>query len=292
MLKSMTGFGRSEKQNGAFSCKAEVRSVNSRFIEISARLPKYLSCVELPLKNLVKSRCARGSFDVFITIEKQNGVQDMEIRPNLELAAQYHSAFRAIQDQLGLTGSIDIASLLSIRDIVKAEPLEFDEEKQTMVLEAVDAALEELIRMRLEEGKSLYDDLENRINQIEQWTQKIESRQPEIIRAYRDKLNEKLKALGEGLDLDETRLAQETAILADKSDISEELIRLKSHLAQFRDLIRVGEPVGRKLEFLTQEINRETNTIGSKSIDLEVSQQVIEIKSILEKIREQLANIE
>ena len=292
MLKSMTGFGRSEKQNGAFSCKAEVRSVNSRFIEISARLPKYLSCVELPLKNLVKSRCARGSFDVFITIEKQNGVQDMEIRPNLELAAQYHSAFRAIQDQLGLTGSIDIASLLSIRDIVKAEPLEFDEEKQTMVLEAVDTALEELIRMRLEEGKSLYDDLENRINQIEQWTQKIESRQPEIIRAYRDKLNEKLKALGEGLDLDETRLAQETAILADKSDISEELIRLKSHLAQFRDLIRVGEPVGRKLEFLTQEINRETNTIGSKSIDLEVSQQVIEIKSILEKIREQLANIE
>lgn len=292
MLKSMTGFGRSEKQNGVFSCKAEIRSVNSRFIEISTRLPKYLACVELPLKSLVKSRCARGSFDVFISIEKQDGVQDMEIRPNLELASQYHSAFRAIQDQLGLSGSIDIASLLSIRDIVKAEPLEFDDEKQGMVLEAVGTALDELIRMRLEEGKSLFDDLENRINQIEEWTKKIEVRQPEIIRAYRDRLIEKIKALGDGVDLDPNRLAQETAIMADKSDISEELIRLESHLAQFRDLIRVEEPVGRKLEFLTQEINRETNTIGSKSIDLEVSQQVIEIKSILEKIREQLANIE
>lgn len=229
---------------------------------------------------------------MFISIEKQDGVQDMEIRPNLELATQYHSAFKTIQDKLGLTGSIDIASILSIRDIVKAEPLEFDEGKQTIVLDAVNAALDELIRMRVDEGRSLFNDLENRINQIEEWTRKIQVRQPEIIRAYRERLQEKIKSIGEGMDLDEARLAQETAIMADKSDVSEELIRLESHLAQFRELIKGEEPVGRKLEFLTQEINRETNTIGSKSIDLEVSQQVIEIKSLLEKIREQLANIE
>ncbi|QPJ63127.1 MAG: YicC family protein [Candidatus Nitronauta litoralis] len=292
MLKSMTGYGRFEQQNGSFSCKAEIRSVNNRFIEISARLPKYLSCIELPLKNMVKARCARGSFDVFITIEKDSSSQEMEIRPNLDLATQYHNAFKEIQDQLGLHGNIEISSLLSMRDIIKSEPMEFDEEKQKLILDTVNKGLTELIRMREEEGKSQSKDLSGRLDEIEDWIDKIRSRQPEIINAYRDKLQEKIKTISDGIDIDPARLAQETAIIADKSDIAEELTRLESHLAQFRELIKQDQPVGRKLEFLTQEINRETNTIGSKSIDFEVSQHVVEIKSLLEKIREQLANIE
>ncbi len=289
---SMTGYGRSEQQNGSFSCKAEIRSVNNRFIEISARLPKHLSCIEMPLKSLVKARCARGSFDVFITIEKTDNPSDIEIKPNLPLASQYHKAFREIQEQLGLQGNIEISSILGMRDIIKTEPMEFDESKQKVILDTVDAALSELIQMRKEEGQSLSTDLSNRLNEIEHWIEKIKTRQPEIVKAYRERLQEKVKTISEGVDIDPSRLAQETAIIADKSDIAEELIRLKSHLAQFHDLIGQEEPVGRKLEFLTQEINRETNTIGSKSIDFEVSQHVIEIKSLLEKIREQLANIE
>lgn len=288
----MTGYGRFEQQNGAFSCKAEVRSVNNRFIEISARLPKYLSSIEMPLKKMIKARCARGSFDVFITIEKDSGTQDLEIKPNLELASQYHKAFKEIQDQLGLQGNIDISSLLSMRDIIKSEPMEFDDENLKVILDTVDKGITELILMREEEGKSLSHDLSNRLDEIENWMIKIKTRRPEIISAYRDKLQEKIKTINEGIDIDPARLAQEVAIIADKSDIEEELTRLESHLSQFRDLLNQTQPVGRKLEFLTQEINRETNTIGSKSIDFEVSQHVIEIKSLLEKIREQLANIE
>ncbi len=288
----MTGYGRFEQQNGAFSCKAEVRSVNNRFIEISARLPKYLSSIEMPLKKMIKARCARGSFDVFITIEKDSGTQDLEIKPNLELASQYHKAFKEIQDQLGFQGNIDISSLLSMRDIIKSEPMKFDDENLKVILDTVDKGITELILMREEEGKSLSHDLSNRLDEIENWMIKIKTRRPEIINAYRDKLQEKIKTINEGIDIDPARLAQEVAIIADKSDIEEELTRLESHLSQFRDLLNQTQPVGRKLEFLTQEINRETNTIGSKSIDFEVSQHVIEIKSLLEKIREQLANIE
>ncbi len=266
--------------------------MNNRFIEISARLPKYLSCIELPLKKLIKARCARGSFDVFITIEKDNGNQELEIKPNLELATQYHNAFKEIQEQLGLKGDIEISSLLSLRDIIKSEPMEFDEDKQGIILDTVDKGLTELIKMREEEGKSLCNDLSGRLIEIEGWIEKIKSRQPEIINAYRENLQEKVKTISDGIDIDPARLAQETAIIADKSDIAEELTRLESHLSQFRELLKQDQPVGRKLEFLTQEINRETNTIGSKSIDFEVSQHVVEIKSLLEKTREQLANIE
>ncbi len=292
MLKSMTGFGRAEQQNGAFSCKAEVRSVNNRFIDINTRLPKFLSQVELPVKNLVKSRCARGSFEVYVSIEKQEGLADQEIRANLDLARQYFQAYEEIKRHLNLPGEIDLAHFLGIREIVRQEPLEFDEEKEQMVLSTVGAAIDALVQMRREEGRNLAQDLQNRVREIAQWVDRIRKRHPEILRAYRDKLREKIKALSEGIELDETRLAQETAVLADRSDISEELIRLDSHLQQFDQLLQSTEPVGRKLEFVTQEINRETNTIGSKSIDYEISQAVIEIKSLLEKIREQLQNVE
>jgi uncharacterized protein (TIGR00255 family) len=289
----MTGYGRSEKQNGQFTCKAEVRSVNNRFIEVNTRLPKFLSALELPLKKLIKSKCARGSFDLFLTLEKEDSAgADLEIKPNLGLATQYFEAFRKIKDELGLAGDMPIEALLGVKDIIKTEPLTLDTSQEEMILKTVEEAISALIKMRQEEGNNLQKDLAGRLQDIHQLVQNIKERQPVVLEEYRNRLNDKIKTLTEGMDLDETRLAQETAIMADRCDISEEITRLGSHFEQFNSMFEKTGPIGRKMEFVTQEINRETNTIGSKSVDYQVSQSVIEIKSLLEKIREQIQNIE
>ena len=293
MLNSMTGYGRSEKQNGLFACKAEIRSVNNRFIEINTRLPKFLAALELPLKKLIKSKCARGSFDLFLSLEKEDASgADLEIKPNLGLATQYFKAIKQIKDELGLAGDMPIEALLGVKDIIKTEPLTLDTSQETMILETVEDALSALIKMRQEEGSHLQKDLTERLQGIHQLTRSIQERQPVVLEEYRNRLKEKIKTLTEGMELDETRMAQETALMADRCDISEEITRLGSHLEQFSEFLKKPEPIGRKMEFITQEINRETNTIGSKSVDFQISQNVIEIKSLLEKIREQLQNIE
>ena len=293
MLNSMTGYGRSEKQNGNFACKAEIRSVNNRFIEISTRLPKFLSALELPLKKLIKSKCARGSFDLSLTLEKDDATgADVEIKPNMGLATQYFEAFKQIKSELGLKSDLSIEALMGMKDIIKAEPPTLDSSQEEMILETTEEALSALIKMRQEEGSNLQKDLSGRLQDIRKLTQSIQERQPVVLEEYRNRLNEKIKLLTEGMELDETRLAQETALMADRCDISEEITRLGSHLEQFNDMFQKAEPIGRKMEFITQEINRETNTIGSKSVDFQISQHVIEIKSILEKIREQIQNIE
>jgi uncharacterized protein (TIGR00255 family) len=293
MLKSMTGFGRHESENGDFSCKAEVRSVNNRYIEVNTRIPKSLMALEAALKKQIKSRCARGSFDLNISIEKLNeNAGDQDLQPNLNLASQYYQAFQKIQEHLGLEGDIDIKPLLAIKDMVKVEPLALDPSREELILETVDNALSVLIKMREEEGENLQIDLLSRLDSIEQYGESIRARQPEAINGYKERLAERIKVLTDGVEADPVRLAQETAIMADRCDVTEEVIRLESHIKQFRSLLKTQQPMGRKLEFLIQEINRETNTIGSKTIDSEVSQAVIEIKSDLEKIREQLQNIE
>ena len=293
MLKSMTGFSRCENQNGELTCKVEIRSVNNRFIDINTRLPKSLSSLELPLKKLVKSRCARGSFDISVSLEK-NGVSgaDLEINPNIPLASQYLKAFDAIRQDLGLRGEIDINTILTLRDIVKPEPIKIDDSSEETVLATVENALTDLIKMREEEGSNLEKDVTKQINSINKIGQTIATKQTTTIQEFQKKLKEKIQLLTNGAEIDPARIAQETALLAERCDITEEIVRLKSHLQQFHKIILSSEPQGRKLEFLTQEINREVNTIGSKTINLEVSQAVIEIKSHLEKIREQLANIE
>lgn len=289
----MTGYGRAEKMSDDYSFKAEIKSVNNRFIEINARLPKYLSQHELALKKLVKSHCSRGSFDLTLSLERLNGSSSShEIKANLPQASQYLEAFKEIKKELGINGEIDINSLLGLRDILKTEALEFDESQMDLIFKVTEEALLDLIGARENEGRDMEADILSRIEEIEKLAESIESRQPQIIEGYHDRLREKIKTLSEGIDLDETRLAQETAIMADRSDVSEEITRLSSHLQHFRDLAKTGEPLGRKLEFITQEINRETNTIGSKSNDYQVSQAVIEMKSQLEKIREQIQNIE
>ena len=289
----MTGFGRAECQDGDYSYKAETRSVNNRFIEINTRLPKAFLDLELPLKKLVKSHCARGSINVTITLANANGNPgDWEIKPNLPLASQYVEALKEIQTSLGLEGKVNIDSIIGLRDIIKVEPVTIDPAKESLLLNIAESALASLQKMREEEGKYLQNDLSERIDTIEKHAEQIKTRQPEIIQEYKARLKEKIKLLNDGIEIDESRLAQETAILADRCDITEEITRFVSHLKQFRKLFKSTEPMGRKLEFITQEINREVNTMGSKSSDIQVANLVIEIKSALEKIREQLQNIE
>ena len=289
----MTGFSRYENQSEDLTCKVEIRSVNNRFIDINTRLPKSLAPLELPLKKMVKTKCARGSFDISIAIEK-NGDSEagLEVNPNLPLATEYLKAFKEIQDGLGLKGEININTILSQRDVVKSELKKVEFSCEEIVMQSVDRALTDLIKMREDEGKNLEKDILNQISSIETLRKSIAAKQSITIQKFQEKLNEKIKTLTSGIEIDPARIAQESALLADRCDVTEEIVRLKSHLEQFNILIASNDPQGRKLEFLTQEINREVNTTGSKTIDLEVSRAVIEMKSCLEKIREQLANIE
>ena len=289
----MTGFSRYENQNEDLTCKVEIRSVNNRFIDINTRLPKSLAPLELPLKKIVKAKCARGSFDITIMIEKNGDTEtNHEVTPNLPLATEYLNAFKKIQDGLRLKGAIDINTVLSQRDVVKTELKKVEDSCEEIVMQTVDKALTHLIKMREEEGKNLEKDILNQINSIKTLGKSISTKQSMTVQQFQNKLNEKIQSLTSGLEIDPDRIAQESALLADRCDITEELVRLESHIEQFNLLVASHEPQGRKLEFLTQEINREVNTTGSKTIDLEVSKAVIEMKSCLEKIREQLANIE
>ena len=289
----MTGFSRYENQNEDLTCKVEIRSVNNRFIDVNTRLPRSLAPLELPLKKMVKSKCARGSFDIIIAIEKNGDSEaNLEVSPNLPLASEYLNAFKKIQEGLGLKGEIDINTILSQRDVVKPELKKVEDSSEEIVFQTVDKTLTDLVKMREDEGKNLEKDILNQISSIEALGKSISTKQSITIQQFQDKLKEKIQTLTTGIEIDPARIAQESALLADRCDVTEELVRLESHLDQFNKLVSSHEPQGRKLEFLTQEINREVNTMGSKTIDLEVSKAVIEMKSCLEKIREQLANIE
>lgn len=293
MFKSMTGFGRSELQSGEYACKVEIRSVNNRFLDIKTRLPRNFSTLEFELKKRIKKKCARGSIDVSISFQRESEENTGgEIKANLPLANQYYEAFKTVQDNLALPGEIDINAILSIKDVIQNEPLTLNPGIEELITKTTDSAIDQLIEMRCKEGENLEKNILDLINEIEIQKDKIKPRQSFMVSQYRERLNERIKALTEGTSIDPGRLDQETALLADKCDITEEITRLESHLSHFRQLSQSEEPMGRKLEFLIQEFNREANTIGSKTLDLEISRASIEIKSVLEKIREQLANIE
>ena len=289
----MTGFSRHENQNEDLTCKVEIRSTNNRFIDINVRLPKSLATLELPLKKMVKSRCARGSFDINIAVGKNSASEtDLEVAANLSLATEYLNAFKKIQDDLGLKGEIDINTILAQRDVVKPELKKIEDSCEEIVMQTVEKTLNDLIKMREEEGSNLEKNITNQISSVKALGKSISTRQSITVQQFQEKLKEKIKTLTAGIEIDPARIAQESALLADRCDVTEELVRLGSHLERFNKLVASHEPQGRKLEFLTQEINREVNTMGSKTIDLEVSKAVIEMKSCLEKTREQLANIE
>ena len=294
MIKSMTGFGRGEFMDHEHRLIVEIKAVNHRYNEIVIRMPKNLGPLEDKIRRSVSNTLARGRIDVFITMDEY-GQKKRAVRIDKELAMAYHKALGDLADLFSTSINDNIYNIAKYPDVIRAEEVTED----ALVLwpklsQAVDAAVTNLMSMRVTEGENIQQDLSSRINVIASYITVVEERAPQVLIEYREKIlgrmRDLLAAIGE--EPDAGRLLQEAAIFADRTSITEEVVRLKSHLAQFRVALHVDEAVGRKLDFIVQEINRETNTIASKANDFTLANVMVEIKSEIEKVREQIQNIE
>lgn len=290
----MTGYGRAEENGDNYSVRVELKSVNHRFADVSVKMPKeYYSLEERIRKNIV-SRVSRGRVDAYLSVER-TGQGEKNLRVDRDLAFAYYSSLEGLKAELNLGGQVDINQLAMMPEIFSLEEEQADIEEVWVLMEkALLGALESLLSMRRQEGETLVKDLLKRAELIREYTQEIEERAPLVVEEYRFKLRERLNELLRDSEatVDEVRLASEVAIYADRSSITEEIVRLYSHLDFLAETLAEDGPVGRKLEFILQEINREANTIGSKAQDASMGQKVVSIKSELEKIREQSQNIE
>lgn len=293
MIISMTGYGRFETVQEETKLLIEMKSVNHRFCEVSFRLPRTLMVFEDKLRKIIQEKVHRGRIDVFITLQSEN-LSKKELKVDWELVQAYIDSSRRIQQEWGLTGEITVKDLIGIQDLFHIEEAETDAEQiQQLLTHAIQKATEQLVHMRIEEGKALAHDLQQRVALIEETIQQLKVHAPKVVEQYRNRLEVRLKEfLEEKAEIEESRLLPEVAIFSERSNISEEITRLESHCQQFRYNLTSKEPVGRKLDFLVQEMNREVNTIGSKANDLLISQLVVELKSNVEKIKEQVQNIE
>ncbi len=293
MIKSMTAFGRAEKEDEGRTYIVEIRTLNRRYLEVLVRLPRQWFPMEDRVKKLVGGKIARGRVDISVKV-KDRAETVSQIEVNVPLAQAYLRALRDLNRTLELEERIGMKMLLAMEGVVTAtEPeVDLDRSWETLSL-CIGEALEGVDAMRLSEGKTVYDDFQKRLDFVDNSFSKIEALSPSILSEYRDRLHERITVLTEGkVELDPNRLAQEVAFLVDKGDITEEIVRAQSHLKQFRGMIESEDAAGRSLDFLLQELNREVNTIGSKVGDAELSQVVVSLKSELEKIREQVQNVE
>lgn len=293
MVYSMTGFGRGEAAREQFKFIMEIKTVNHRYLDILIRMPKKLNQFEDRLKALVKSKISRGRVEIYITSE-ESMADDFVITPNFTVLDQYQGALTAINTRYGLSDPITLSMLARYPDALKTESKESDEETIWEALsETADNALEALMDMRRREGASLRTDIMDRVEVVRKTAAEIDQFSPQILAAYRQKMTDRIREiLADTVELDEGRILHEVAIYADKSNVAEEIVRLNCHLDQVDRILDDPAPAGRKLDFLVQEMNREINTIGSKSPDLTIASHVIEVKSEIEKIREQIQNIE
>lgn len=294
MIKSMTGFGRGEYNDGKRSIIVEIKSVNHRYSDISVRMPRRYSFVEDKIKNAVKKTIKRGKIDVSVMVENLTE-NDVNIKLNTMLAQQYMENLRALQEHFDLEGEVTLQYLAGLPDVMKAIPDVDDEEEMTRcILEPVKLAAGNLEAMRSVEGEKLAADLLMRGELIKELVDRIEERAEKVPAAYTEKLRERIKDLiGNSVSVPEDRILVEAAIFADKCNITEELTRLNSHMDQMKSIIEESsQPDGKKLDFLVQEMNREANTIGSKANDIEITNLMLQIKAEIEKIREQVQNIE
>lgn len=294
MIKSMTGFGRGEFSDGKRSVTAEIKTVNHRYSDINVKMPKRYSFAEEKIKAIAKRRIKRGKAEISIMIENITE-EDMVVKLNTAMAGQYVQNLRLLKDTYGLSGEVDLQMIASMPDVVKSVPdVENEEEVAKVMEQAVSMAAENLDSMRAAEGAKLCEDLLLRGDMIRDIVRKIEERAPMVVKDYTERLYTRIRELIEdAAAVPEDRILMEAAVFADKSNITEELVRLDSHMLQLKDILTSGSsPVGKKLDFLVQEMNREANTIGSKSNDLEITSLMLEAKSEIEKIREQVQNIE
>jgi len=294
MIKSMTGFGRVEAVTAGKRIQVEMKSLNHRYLEISLRMPATLFPMETEIKKKIGERFSRGKVEVSIRMDNesiQDGAQTLTL--NLPLVRQYYSLLCQIKDELHLPDEVTLDMMSGFRDLYVPKDVEEDLGGLWKGLEAVlSETMDKLTEMRITEGEALGRDLTCRMNKIQKLLQVIALRAPEVVIEYRQRLNDRVRELTQGMIIDEARIHQEVAILAEKSDITEEVVRLESHIGQFMELLRGEDAIGRKVDFLIQEMNREINTIGSKSGDGETARHVIEIKSELAKVREQIQNVE
>ncbi len=292
MAHSMTGYGREEQVLNGRNIIFEIKGVNSRYFEYSSRLPRNLGFVDDELKKLISSSVFRGKVDIYLNVTVLEG-SDYAVHPNVALAADYHKALSTIAAELGIENDVKATDMTRFGDIFVTQPHEEDlGELQKDILAVAQVALEKFVAMRKAEGQKMQSDMQSRLETLRTMVVFVEKDNDKRVSDYTERLHERLQEVLQDTTIDDSRMLTEAAIFADKTAVDEETVRLNSHLAQFEDILNAEGAVGRKLDFLTQEINREVNTIGSKCQDIEITQTVVEMKAEIEKIREQIQNIE
>ena len=292
MIKSMTGFGRAVAETDGYVITVEIKSVNHRYFEFSSRIPRQYGFLDDKLKSYINSRVSRGKVECYVSIDALN-TEAAQVGVNNTLASAYVSALKELSKNYDLKEDFGASTVARFQDVLVVKKADEDEEKIWSYVKSVtDTALDKFIAMRTVEGEKMKNDISSRADYILSCVEYIEKRSPETVKEYNDKLVERVHDLIGDVSLDEGRVIQEVAIYADKVAVAEETVRLRSHLDQLKAFINADEPVGRKMDFLVQEINRETNTIGSKANDVDIARKVVDIKAEVEKIREQIQNIE
>ena len=291
-MKSMTGYGRAREERNGRTITVELRAVNHRYLDCTVKAPRQYVFLDDAVKKAAAARIARGKVEVFVSVETQEG-GDVAVTVNHTLAKRYLDALHDLSETYGLRDDVTVAVLAKMPDVLGSERIEQDADELTRDVLAVFAdACDGFDQMRLREGEKLAEDVRGRCASIERMVGEVETRSPERVREYREKLLARMQEVLADSSIDETRILTEAAIYADKTAVDEETVRLRSHLQQMDGMLRETQPVGRKLDFLVQEMNRETNTIGSKANDVDMARIVVDIKSEIEKIREQIQNIE
>lgn len=292
MLKSMTGYGRNEAVTDGKKILVEIKSVNHRYSDYNIKLPRHMGFLEDKIRKYVSSCVTRGKVDIYINVEYYE-TADKEIILNKEIAKNYIEVLKQLRDEFSLEDDITVSKVAQNPDIFLTERVEEDEDELWESVKCVlDKALTAFVEMRSREGERIERDLRERIAYMGELAKQIEERSPQTVKEYSDRLYEKIKEVLDGREIDESRILTEVGIYADKVAVNEETVRLASHFEEFYSIIDSGEPAGRRLDFLIQEINREVNTIGSKAGDIDIAKTVVTLKGEIEKLREQIQNIE
>ena len=292
MIKSMTGFGRCEKVTEEYKLSVEMKAVNHRYLDMSIKMPKKFNYFEAGIRNLLKNDIQRGKVDVFINYEDYTE-NKMSLKYNASLAAEYMEYFKKMEEQFGIANDIKVSVLSRMPEVLTMEEVPDDEDSMWKILsEVVEEAADSFVESRVREGEHLKNDLLGKLDYMLEQVAFIEERSPRVVAEYRMKLEEKVHELLESASIDEGRIATEVTIFADKICVDEETVRLRSHIEHTRKELLAGGSVGRKLDFIAQEMNREANTILTKANDLEISEHAIILKTEIEKVREQIQNIE
>lgn len=292
MVNSMTGYGRAEEVLHGRSLSVEIRSVNSRYFEYNSRIPRSVNFLDDTLRKLLSSKISRGKVELGLSLQNLEG-GGTEVLPNFPVARGYHTSLTGIARELGIHNDVTASVIGRFSDVFTVTKSEMDEEElQADVLAVAEAALERFTRMRAVEGKKLREDIEQRLEAIRRMVEQVEADSAGRVERYRERLLERLREVLVDSTVDESRILTEAAIFADKTAVEEETVRLRSHLEQYAAILEKGGQAGRKLDFLTQELNREVNTIGSKCQEIEITRVVVDMKSEIEKIREQIQNLE